>query len=180
MKLSLTERWILSNQCLILSKLYPEESKEHDKVREALDSGYELHYAPERITANPDEIMTAEECRAVLDILNMFQVLRQSFEKLSDKAGVEKSIVEFDGFDGNNETKQMGYVRFYCTLPGGRFENDVQIKNLNSHSPRLPRYRAMLSAYTRIKSAKPKSGAMDAYLFTKEEIIAVASVKPLE
>jgi uncharacterized protein len=179
MKLSPVERWILSNQCSILAKLDPNQSEYHEKIREALDSGYELHYAPEHITTNPDEIMTEEECREVLGILSMFQVLRQSFERLADKSGIEEGAVRFGGFDGNNETKQMGYTEYYCgrRRPNDRrFEGDVDLNNLNSHSERLPRYRAMLAEYNRIKTTKTGLG-MDDYLFTKDEIAAVASAR---
>ncbi len=177
-KLTVAERWILSNQYMILAKLDPKKRKHYDKIRGALDSWYELHYGPNYITTNPDEIMTVEECREVGDILSMFQGLRQSYEKISDKSGISKRAVEFDGFDGNNETKQMAYTEYYCTLDGGRFEKDVDLRNLNSHSQRLPHYRAMLSEYKRIKDAKPRTGAMDDYLLTKEEILTVASAKP--
>lgn len=178
MKLSVTERWILSNQCSILAKLDPEEKNYYEKIREALDSGYELHYAPEHITANPDEIMTEQECREVLDILSMFQVLRQSFERLADKSGVEEDAVRFGGFDGNNEGKQMGYTRYYCGRPGDRrFEGDVDPDNLNSHSRRLPLYRAMLAEYNRIKERRPRDLSMDGYLFKKDEITAVTSAR---
>lgn len=178
MNLTVVERWILSNQCLILAKLDPGEREYYEKIREALDSGYELHYAPEHITKNPDEIMTEQECREVLDILSMFQVLRQSFERLADKSGVEEGAVRFDGFDGNNETKQMGYTRFFCGRPADRrFEGDVDPNNLNSHSERLPRYRAMLAEYNRIKEAKPRDLSMDGYLFTKDEITAVTKAR---
>jgi uncharacterized protein YfbU (UPF0304 family) len=173
-KLSDPERWILSSQYRILAKLYPEESDDCDKHRKALDNGYEIHYAPDFLTTNRDDIMTEDESREVLDILNMFRVLRQSWEKLPGNAGIERSLIEFDGFDGNNETKQMAYTEFYCTLPGGRFEDEVVVDNLNSHSERLPRYRAMLAEYNRIKESKPRSGSMDSYLFTKDEIAAVA------
>ncbi len=178
MKLTDAERWILSNQHAILAKLDPNEG-EHERIREALNNGYELHYRPEYITTNPDEIMTEEECQEVLDILTMFQVLRQSFECLADKSGIEEGAVRFDGFDGNNETKQMGYTRYYCTLPpDGRFKGDVDVKNLNSHSYRLLRYRAMLAEYNRIKEERPKDLSMDGYLFKKDEIAAVVSAKP--
>jgi hypothetical protein len=44
MKLTRTERWILVNQYRILEALYPDEAKWFAENREALSSGYELHY----------------------------------------------------------------------------------------------------------------------------------------
>ncbi len=44
MKLTRTERWILSNQYRILEALYPDERGSLEKARIALESGYELEY----------------------------------------------------------------------------------------------------------------------------------------
>jgi uncharacterized protein len=169
---------LLSNQYSILAKLDPDQSDYYDKIRDALESGYESHYTPEHITTSPSAIMTEEECREVVDILAMFQVLRQSFDRLPDKSGIDEGDVRFGGFDGNNETKQMAYTRYFCGRPGDRrFEDDVDLNNLNSHAERLPHYQAMLREYNRIKDAKPRDLSMDGYLFTKDEIAAVVKTR---
>lgn len=120
MKLTDAERWILSNQHAILAKLDPNESERYEKIREALDNGYELHYRPENITTNPDEIMTEEECREVLDILTMFQVLRQSFERLADKSGIEEGAVRFDGVRRQQRDQADGVHALLLHAPPGR------------------------------------------------------------
>jgi hypothetical protein len=176
MTLTVTERWILSNQCLILAKLYPEEEKHYDDIREALDSGYERHYAPEHITKNEDAIMSEDECQEVLDILNMFRSLTFDFKHLTDRDGIDESRLAFDGFDGNEETKHMTYVRYYCSLEGGRFTDVVRVHDVNSHARRLPHYRAMLAEFRRIKARKP-SDVLHEAPFTAGEIRAVLTAR---
>ena len=44
MKLTPAERLILSNQFLILSKLYPDEAEWYDKAKSVVDTGFEASY----------------------------------------------------------------------------------------------------------------------------------------
>lgn len=175
-KLSPAERWILSNQYRIIAKLYPDEEKRCDEIREVLEDGYERHYSPEYLVTDPSEIMSAAECEEVLNILQMFLVLGQSWNALEDRSGIDESAVRFGGFDGNNETKQLGYTRWYCSHDGGRFEGDVNPHDLNSHAQRLPRYRAMLVEYNGVKDGKTGVGSTD-YLLTREELLRVTSAR---
>ncbi len=165
MKLTRVERWMLSNQFRILAALYPKERDWYDEKREAIESGYELHYNPEHIFSD-EEVTTEEECREVIDILAMFDGLRLSYKKLADKSGVEKSGIRFGGFDGNNETKQMGYARYFCSLGEGRFKEVVKGVDFNSHAPTLWHYRPMLREFKAIGKA------MD---LTKDEILRVVN-----
>lgn len=151
MELSRTERWMLANQYRILEALYPDEADAFAEAREALESGYELHYRwlAERIYDAPDT-MTAEECTEVVDILDMHRALKRSYEALSDKSGIEEYAIQFHGFDGNNETKQLAYARFFCNLDGGRFTELDRGDDFNSHMPSLDTYRRMLAEWKRL------------------------------
>jgi len=168
MKLSRVERWILSNQFHILEALYPDDADHYAKVHEALESGYELHYEwfSEHIY-NDRDIMTPEENREVIEILSMFDSLKRAYGSLSDKTGIEESRVKFCGFDGNNETKQMGYARYFCTLKGGRFTDLDRGDNFNSHGPTLARYRRMLSEWKK---------SVDQNNLSKDDIIRIISL----
>ena len=75
----------------------------------------------------------------LLDILNMYRAMNFSHKRMKDKdiefdEEVEREL-EFLGFDGNNETSRMGYVRYYIKELG-RFSELVgerRYVDFNSH-----------------------------------------------
>jgi len=147
MDLTVIERLLISNQFRILAKLYPEEEEYYSVQRKALENGYKLHYA--EIVENFYEEMTEQECLEVVDILDMYRALTFSFENLKEKEGIREEEIHFDGFDGNNETRQYLYARYFI-LDLDRFtELTYGQKNpeLNSHSARLKKYRNMLAVW---------------------------------
>lgn len=169
MKLTRTERWMLVNQHRILEALYPKEKEYHKNACEALENGYELEYDGlcENIYKDADT-MTLDECKEVVDILAMFDALKQSYKSLKDKSGVEEGRTKFLGFDGNNESKQMAYARFFCT--GGsikRFSDLDKGDNFNSHMPTLSGYRNMLREWKPTRTKFPLS---------KDDIVRIAAV----
>lgn len=170
MKLSRVERLILANQYRILEALYPDEAESYANRREAIENGYEMHYRwqAEHIY-DGDDVMTEEESREVLDILDMFAALKRSQSLVADDASVESWHLTFSGFDGNNETKQMAYARYFCGLNGGRYTELDRGDNFNSHMPSLERYRRQLREWR--KSADPHS-------LTKEDVIRIAAAAP--
>jgi len=173
MQLTRTERWTLANQCKILETLYPDEAEVYAGYRRVLERGYELRYPwiCESIYGAPDT-MSSAECQEVLDILQMFSDIHHAWTALEDKTGIDGGMLAFRGFDGNNETKQMGYCRFLCSLDGGRFpELHHGHDGFNSHSPVLECYRRMLSEWRK---------ATDHPGLTRDELarIATAAVHP--
>jgi uncharacterized protein YfbU (UPF0304 family) len=145
--LTLKERLFLANQYLILERLYPEHSEDYAKRRQIVTSGYSLDYdwIADEIDHNE---LTEEECREVRDILELHRALTFSAEK----TGVEAEKVRFDGFDGNNETKQFGYASYILNVEGkwGELKRDGR-KDFNSHSPTLSRYRLMLLEWKKME-----------------------------
>jgi uncharacterized protein len=75
--------------------------------------------------------------------------------------------VKFAGFDGNNETSQMAYARYFCEHRGGRYKT-LGIKDLNSHFPLRSLYRAMVKAWK--KSANEHE-------LTRDDIVRITSAK---
>ncbi|MDQ7814217.1 MAG: YfbU family protein [Patescibacteria group bacterium] len=170
MRFTRTERLLLANQYRILEKLYPDEAGSYATWREALESGYELHYGwiAEHIY---EDVMTDAECREVVDILDMHRALKRAYEALADKSGIEEWKVKFSGFDGNNECKQMGYARYFCAIDGPhdpRFPEVDRGDNFNSHCPTLKRYRAMLAEWN-------KSGAKQE--LTRDDVVRIIDAK---
>lgn len=164
MKLSRPERWILVNQYRILEALYPNDAESHAKCREALECGYELHY--DLMTTHifsGEAAMSEDECQEVIDILYMFTVLKRRYEVLEDTSGINEWHIEFKGFDGNNETKQMAYARFLCTGSDRHFD-ELGGGDFNSHAPLLQAYRCMATQWR---------DSADRYSPTREEIIRI-------
>lgn len=174
MKLTRTERWILSNQYRILEKLYPEDADAFRDAQDALNSGYELEYGhlAERIYAEK-HTLNEDECREVLDILAMFRDLKYGYKEVGGEkgTGVEEWLVQFSGFDGNNESSHLGYCRYICDPKHGRFQELDRGDDYNSHMPSLDRYRRMLDEW------RPRSERGHGKL-TAEDIRAIASAAP--
>lgn len=164
MILDRTQRWILANQYHILAALYPEDADHYIASREALERGYELHYEliSEHVYDEPDT-MTAAECREVIDILDMFASLRSAYGKLEDKSGIDEKAIRFPGFDGNHETKWLGYARYYVTWGGDRYR-DLHKNDFNSHRPTLDTYRRMLAEWEK---------SQDKHSLTKDDIVRI-------
>lgn len=167
MKLTRVERWMLWNQYRILEALYPADQREFEEAREALECGYEYQY--DHLCRHVfQETLSKDECDEVISILEMFRALQHSYKNLEDKDGIEEWTVTFAGFDGNHETKQMAFARYFCKHDGGRFE-DLEIGDrFSSHCQLLGRYRQMLAQWQAM--GKP-------YDLTKEQLPAIASVR---
>jgi uncharacterized protein len=137
------DRLFLINQYKILARLSDDDDDvayfEHCVT--ILENGYESHYDELGVIESP---MSAEESDEVRNILAMFEVLHDSYEKLDDKSGIEEWTVRFGGFDGNNEGRQLGYVRFLANQGDNYFPDVLTLKDYNSHCPSIDRYRKML------------------------------------
>lgn len=163
MRLSTTERLILINQLKILEKLYPEEADSYAVNRKALEEGYVLHY--EWIFEWLFDEMSEDECREVIDILDMYSSLLFSYQKLLDKDGIEESDIEFRGFDGNTETKQLSYATYFMHDLDrfNELHDNSPYPNYNSHCPMLGKYRLMIQVW----KSKSKND------LTKEDILEI-------
>jgi len=149
MDLTKLERIGLINQFLILEKLYPEDADYYAKHRKAVQEGYKLHY--EWIFEHLYEEMSEDECREVLDILEMHRALAWSYMDITGSTDVEPKY-RFIGFDGNNESSQLSYASYFI-IDLDRFQELLYGKeywDLNSHMPTLDKYRRMLDIWRSI------------------------------
>lgn len=164
MELSRVERILLTNQMRILAALYPDEAAGFEKAREALANGFEITYDWffEDVYDDKDTLSRAG-CREVLDILGMFQALEYAYKQLSDTTGLAKEDIEFQGFDGNEETRQFAFTHYLWNE--GKFTNISRgTDDGNSHCPMLYQYRAMVDRWKNLP---------DKYKPTKEDMIKV-------
>jgi uncharacterized protein YfbU (UPF0304 family) len=147
MELTENERLIISNQLLILEKLDPDEADGYQRQRKAVEEGYALHYGD--LAAHLYTELPAEDCREVLDILDMYRAMANAVRSLGMPLAVDGWSTAFPGFDCNEEERQHSYAQ-YLLGDLGRFRelsDGAEHLDLNSHSPMLPRYRRMLALW---------------------------------
>jgi uncharacterized protein len=130
-----------------LEKLYPNEAGNYQDQREAIENGYEYEYSDIFVNIYSDEnALSSEDCREVYDILIMYSKIKNTYDSLSDKSGIEDWQIVFSGFDGNSECEQIGYVR-YLVDKKSKFSNLNRGDNFDSHMPILKSYRQMLEVW---------------------------------
>lgn len=162
-KLSLKDRIILANQYRILETLYPDEAGDYERMRTIVEEGFEYHYDMLNQGIAEGEVLNEEEGQEVFDVLEMHRALKFSYQQLkeSDKKGINPEQLEFDGFDGNNETKKWIYVRFLVHKEH-RWEEVLEGRpnfDLNSHSPTEELYARMLRKWKSFDGKFPLSAS---------------------
>ena len=151
-------RLILRNTELLLAHcpdLDEEDREYHARNATILEEGFTGEYHHVFAALRPE--IPSARCDELFDILDMFRVLRASYNKLSDdeKAEVEERDISFRGFDysDDEETALPGYVEFlfdddrYTELkePLARFSDGG-----NSHHRNLDIYRRMLRCFSQL------------------------------
>ncbi len=152
MELSKLERYFLSNQLRILEALYPNEADEFAVQREAVEQGYSFIYEMGMDHILDDEdAMTPEEAREVWNAMDMFLSIDRTIQDLGLEELQNKHITRFRGYDGNNESKFMGFAAFTVERLG-RFTHLPLKEELyfNSHMPTREIYARMLTEWRKI------------------------------
>jgi uncharacterized protein len=167
MELTRQQRWILANQFRILELIDTDSADHYSKAREVLENGFEDSYDSyaEHIY---EETMSPSQGHEVIQILEMFSSLERCYKALSEKPGVDEREVRFLGFDGNNETAQLGYARFVIEREGRWGELADHGDHLNSHGPFLETYRRMLAVWEKLPTERK-------YDLTAEDIRVIAA-----
>jgi len=148
MDLTKKDRVIIANQLKILEKLYPDEAKYYANHRKAVEYGFKLHYSWIAEHIDDDE-MSEEECKEVLNVLDMHRAITYSYNRIKDQTDLTVDDVRFRGYDGNNETRQFSYTNYFIT-DLGRFDElrfDAEYPDFNSHCPMVEKYRRMLDIW---------------------------------
>lgn len=143
--LSKTERLQLVNQYRILQAMHADDdylSKQYKRLEEIFERGY-IDMYHEAFNDLWDEL-PPEVTEEVLNILDMHRAMLWSLGQNPSPKDVER--VKFEGFDGNNESQQLGFAKFF-TRDGDKYK-ELQI--FNSHFPTLQRYRKMLAEWERM------------------------------
>ncbi|MDR3710700.1 MAG: YfbU family protein [Capsulimonadaceae bacterium] len=156
MKMELTdaERWILMNQYKILALLESDRKGQYERAAEVISHGWSGLYS--QVTDLPYEVDRSISHDEIYQILLMFSVLKESYEALEDQSGVNYALVEFKGFDGNNEIDHLNYAEF-CINKLGWFA-ELKRAGYNTHHSTLARYRRMVQKYMKVAEGSPISG----------------------
>lgn len=176
MRLSRTERWILSNQYRILELLDKKNAEDHRHARDALEAGYELFYSwiCEHVL-DDRHVLSEAECRYVLDVMTMFDAMQVAYDRLEDRSGIDAHRVLFYGFDGNDESSHMRFARFYCEREQAFQHLRTGADRFNSHMPTVELYRPMVAAW---KQSDEKTQLTKDDLIRITEAVNLADDKP--
>jgi len=176
MKISKVERLILANQFQLLSMeennyISQETAENYSKI---LLEGYELLY--DDIFSGMDEVVIPEKCRFVLDVLNMYRTISNSYLEISKERSftLTKEDIAFRGFDGNNETEEYSFLKFFIE-DYGRFDDleENEYMEFNSHWPSISRYEEELDKYNKIIDSKKEKDKFNYLHLNEDEIKSI-------
>lgn len=142
------DRQILINQYAILEKLDPDNAEDYKRNQKILNNGFAILYND---VVNVWDEMDAEDGKYVMDVLDMHRDLKYSFDDLDDKAGLTAEDVEYEGFDGNNETMRLALAEELKAE--GRWQELDLTKNSHSTTTK-DRYPKMLARYREVSDKK--------------------------
>lgn len=145
MNISEVERLILINQFTILEEKNPQDSY-YRQGREILESGYKVLY--NEITQILSKEMSEEDGDFVIDVLQMYRTLHDSYNNLGDKKDLKESDVMFKGFDGNEEGKHYSFAQYFVK-DYKRFSEFEKV-SFNSHTNKIPKYQRMLIEWRKL------------------------------
>ncbi|GAA4705014.1 YfbU family protein [Nocardioides conyzicola] len=182
------QRLILSQQHEILAALRaddPGDVEYHQKRMAALQGGYTLEYSDEFASISPE--LSREDCRLVMDILDMFRLTSHALTQLSDDERVAlgedvRETLEFNGFDLNDtlEGHMLEYVR-YLVSNRRWAEVEPRLSDMydggNSHCPMLPMYKRMLTVHQQIRAQRraDRGASRSVYEYDADDLRAIAA-----
>jgi uncharacterized protein YfbU (UPF0304 family) len=143
--LSKTERLQLVNQYRILQAVHADDDylcKQYKRLEEIFERGY-IDMYHEAFNDLWDEL-PSEVTEEVLNILDLHRAMLWSLGQNANPKDVER--VKFQGFDGNNESQQLGFAKFFAQ-DGEKYR---ELSIFNSHHPTLQRYKKMLTEWERM------------------------------
>lgn len=156
MKLNVVERSILANLNRVRASLTSDddEKRHFESAAEAFEGGFEREYAEYLKVGADDDTLSEDDCKEVVEILEMYDYIRIQHESL--KGNRDPNDFVFPGFDSHRNLE--GRMRAYCVfLRKNEVHPDIPLEshNFNSHASMLDAYRRMLEVY-RATRTSPK------------------------
>lgn len=166
MELTKKDRVFLINQYRILLHLDPENKSHYEELIEILQNGYAIFYSD--IDEWVFEEMSIDDGDFVIEILNIYRHIEDYKRKNpDDKEVTEHHYAIFPGFDGNEEGKFFGFVRFLIEKQDKWGEQKAywrKTDGLNSHAPMVNKYKRMIAVW------KETGGG---YNFDRERVLKI-------
>ena len=140
------------------------EIQSFDSIIESIRNGYECDTDGLDHLSSP---MSEDDKKLVMDILDMFLVLRR-WEK---KTPTRDRNMAFEGFDGNNEGLYIGYAMIGFSKQDRWPDLAYAGRCANSHWPVIPRYKRMLDIWTTITDRyEPTQSDIDVILAASHKL----------
>ncbi|WP_117234340.1 YfbU family protein [Vibrio maerlii] len=146
MEMTNAQRLILSNQYYLMSKLTPENAEKYERLQTIVERGYELQM---RELNKEFGCLVEDECREVIDIMEMYHAMQESNKMLAEeeRKEVDQRRLNFLGFDIATEAQLVNYVRFLTDSEGLYPQFDKADHHFNAQMPMLEKYRRMLTTW---------------------------------
>lgn len=144
-RIILIELLSIKKEILLLSEA-SDEAQDIENQIVALKEGYTDFYDLE--IEMPEE-KDASWSNLILDILNVYSRMINSIERdQGSKHEIELQKVKFPGFDGNSESDELYFVKYFI-LGLKRFAEieELNKSDYNSHRIMMPEYQKMLDVY---------------------------------
>ena len=146
MEMTNAQRLILSNQYYLMSQMDPANAAKYRRLQTIVERGYGLQMRElDKDFGNLPE----EECRKVIDFMEMYHAMQESFKMLSEdnQSQVDQRRLQFLGFDAATESQLVHYVRFLTEEEGLYPQFDKAEHMFNSQVPMLEKYQRMLQTW---------------------------------
>jgi uncharacterized protein YfbU (UPF0304 family) len=144
MEMSYAQRLMLVNQYKIMSLLEPDNAERFRRYQTIIERGYGLQM--HELTKDFSEL-SEENCRTIIDIMEMYHALHISWSNLKDNAALEERRLAFLGFDAATEAHYLGYVRFIVHTEGRYTQFDSGTHGFNAQTPMWEKYQRMLTLW---------------------------------
>ncbi|MDG3088392.1 YfbU family protein [Vibrio hannami] len=146
MEMTNAQRLILSNQYYLMSQLNPDNATKYRRLQTIVERGYSLQM---RELDKQFGELTEEECREIINIMEMYHAMQESNRMLSEeeRGKVDQRRLQFLGFDIASESQLVHYVRFLVDSEGLYPQFDKADHHFNAQMPMLDKYRRMLTTW---------------------------------
>ncbi|PJG81920.1 YfbU family protein [Caviibacterium pharyngocola] len=144
MEMTSTQRLILANQYKLMGLLEPNNAKKYQRLEAIVKGGFGLEL--KELDKEFSDI-SEEECRTVLDTLEMYHALQVSYNNLGDKSSVTPHRLQFAGYCAVREKKYLNYLRF-ITGTEGKYQEFMRCEHgCDSQTPMWDKYSKMLEIW---------------------------------
>lgn len=144
------KRLVLTNQYRILALVDDERNADYwERAADVAEDGWPVESLPgfDRLAEAAEDPLTRDDQEFVLDIFQIYQLLQDAADK--GMAAADGRGVDFPGFDGNYETKLMGYARHLVDHEQRFVSVRTMGPGFNSHWPTVETYTGMIAAWDR-------------------------------